>query len=262
MPPKPLSRLRQLFKRDASMRPKAPSSAMTATGVRERSTATKVGYLSEIDIFQDLTEQEIDALGQVTTMITCEAGRVFYVPGQTGEALFLLKKGRVQLYRLSLEGRKLIITILGPGTFFGEMALLGQGMHDALAEAVEDSTICVMSHHDVEQLLLQKPLVALRLLNALGNRLTEAETRLEEMAFQGCTARVASLLLRLAREGVVEGLTHQDLADILGIYRETATHTLDGLKAAGLIEIGRRNISVLDPDGLRQIAQETPSASA
>lgn len=99
-------------------------------------------------------------------MQTCRAGRVFYTPGETGEALFILKKGRVQLYRMSPEGRKLVIARLEPICFFGEMSCVGQGMYNTFAEATEDSLICTMSRHDVERLLLSKPQVAVRILEA------------------------------------------------------------------------------------------------
>ena len=65
----------------------------------------KLECLSAIEIFQDLTEQEVQEIDQATKMSTCEPGRVFYTPEETGEVLFLLKKGRVQLYRLSPVGK-------------------------------------------------------------------------------------------------------------------------------------------------------------
>ena len=223
-----------------------------------RVVAEKIGYLSQVDIFKDLSKDEMEWLERVTLMITTEKGKIIYTPGETVEVLFLLKKGRVQIYRLSLEGKKLVIAVLGPGTFFGEMSLVGQGMYDAFAEAVEDSTICAMSRSDVEGLLTTKPTVALRLLQVIGQRLNDAERALEELAFKNVAARLSSLLLRLAddqEEPIVSGLTHQDLADMTGTFRETATQTLNELKAAGLIDIGRMKITILDLEGLRQVAQ-------
>ena len=220
-------------------------------------TSDKVGYLQMVDVFQDLTEAEIEEIERAMTLTSCRRGKILYMPEDTSEVLFLLKKGRVQLYRISPDGKKLVIATVGPGSFFGEMALIGQGMHNSFAEAVEECVLCVMSRDDVENLLITKPRVALRIFEALGRRLREAEVRLEEIAFKGIPARLASLLLQLADEqgrDTVEGLTHQDLGEQIGTYRETTTQTLNTFKAEGLVEIGRKRITILDREGLEQIA--------
>ena len=220
--------------------------------------AEKMRYLSEINVFQDLTAREMEDLNRITTMSTVSKGRVFYRPEEPGEVLFILKEGRVQLYRISPEGKKLVITTLGPHSLFGEMAMLGTQMHNTFAEAVEDCLICVMSRSDLERLILNKPQVALRILEVTGRRLREVEERLENMAFKGIPARLASLLLRLAEEQnsqEITGLTHQDLAESVGTYRETATQVLNDLKSQGFIDIGRKRITILDEDKLIEVAE-------
>ena len=126
------------------------------------------------------------------------------------------------------------------------------------AEAIEECVLYVMSREDVERLLVTKPKVALRIFAALGNRLRETEARLEEIAFKGIPARLASLLLQLSAErdsDTVTGMTHQDLGEQIGTYRETTTQTLNAFKAEGLIDIGRKRIVILDREGLQRIAQ-------
>lgn len=219
----------------------------------------KLQALSKIEVFQDLTEDEVAEIDRQTTMTTCEPGRVFYAPEETGEVLFLLKKGRVQLYRLSPEGKKLVVAVLEPGSFFGEMSLVGQGMHNTFAEAIDDCLICVMSRLDVERMLTSKPKVAIRFMEAMAQRLQTAEAQLEDLAFKSIPTRLAALLLRLARREDggqrVDGFTHQELAEMLGTYRETATQTLNDFKERGWIEIGRKRIELLDPEGLAEQAQ-------
>jgi len=221
-------------------------------------SADKLRYLSELAVFQDLSPREMEELNRITTMSTVPRGRVFYRPEEPGEVLFILKEGKVQLYRISPEGKKLVITTLGPHTLFGEMALLGAKMHNTFAEALEDCLICVMSRNDLERLILSKPQVALRILEVTGRRLRDAEERLENMAFKGIPARLASMLLRLAQEqgsNDITGLTHQDLAESVGTYRETATQVLNDLKAAGYIDIGRKRIALLDIAALTAVAE-------
>ena len=220
--------------------------------------SSKIGYLKMVDIFQDLTEAEIEEIDRATTMSSCRRGKIFYMPEDTSEVLFLLKEGQVQLYRISPDGKKLVMGTIGPGTIFGEMALIGQGMHNTFAEATEDCVLCVMSREDVERLLVTKPKVALRIFEELGSRLKETEARVEEIAFKGIPARLASLLLHLADErgsDTITGMTHQDLGEQIGTYRETTTQTLNTFKTDGLIDIGRKRITILDREGLQHIAE-------
>ena len=215
----------------------------------------KIGYLSMMDLFRDFTQEEMQEIDRATRMQTCIAGRVFYSPEETGEVLFILKKGAVQIYRMSPEGRKLVIAHLLPFSFFGEMSCIGQGMYDTFAETTEDSQILTMNCADLERMLFSKPLVARRILEAFGRRVLEAERQLEDIAFKGMAARVAALLLREAGDGdEVVGLSHQDIAERLGVYRETATNALNELKAARVIRIARRRITILDRERLRQIS--------
>jgi CRP-like cAMP-binding protein len=220
---------------------------------------TKLSYLSNIEIFQDLSQGELEQMDRQITMSSCEPGRIFYMPEETGEVLFLLKKGRVQLYRISANGKKLVVSTLGPGAIFGEMSLVGQGMHNTFAEAVDDCLLCVMSRPDVERLMRDKPQVAFRFVEALGERMVALESRLEEIAFKSIPARLASLLLRLAEEqagsDIVSGYTHQDLGEMLGTYRETITQTLNDFKANGLVDISRKRVEIIDYEGLETLAE-------
>ena len=219
---------------------------------------TKLTYLSNIDLFQDLSPHELEEMDRQITMSSCEPGRIFYMPEDSGEVLFLLKKGKVQLYRISPSGKKLVVETLGPGTLFGEMSLVGQGMHNTFAEAIEECLLCVMSRRDVERLMREKPMVAFRFVEALGERLSSVESKLEEIAFKSIPARLASLLVRLADQGegtIVTGYTHQDLGEMLGTYRETVTQTLNDFKADGLVEISRKRIQILDREGLELLAE-------
>jgi CRP-like cAMP-binding protein len=218
----------------------------------------KQSLFTAIDVFRDLSERDLAEIMRVTTVTQVPRGRVFYQPEEIGEVLFLLEQGRVQLYRISAEGKRLVIATLLPPAVFGEMALLGQQMHNTFAEAEEDCVILVMGRGDLERLILARPAVGLRLLEATGRRLRDAQVRLEDMAFKGIPARLASLVLRLAAEqgtADVQGFTHQDLAEMIGTYRETATQVLNDLKSRGLIRIGRKRITILDPARLQALAQ-------
>ena len=218
----------------------------------------KLNYLSTIQVFRDLNPDELAEMDRQITMSTCQPGRIFYMPEESGEVLFLLKKGKVQIYRLAPNGKKLVVATLGPGAIFGEMSLVGQGMHNAFAEAIDECVLCVMSRADVERLMREKPDVAYRFFEIMGDRVSQLEARLENIAFKSIPSRLADLMLRLSAEqggNEIKGYTHQDFSEMLGTYRETITQTLNDLKAQGLIDIGRKRIVILSRPRLEILAK-------
>jgi CRP/FNR family transcriptional regulator, cyclic AMP receptor protein len=218
----------------------------------------KTDYLNQVDALQDLSDIEIEQVSDQTHMVDHRQGHIFYMPDDPGDVLFILKKGRIQLYRMSPDGRKLIFVILHPGAIFGNMALVGQHLHQTYAQAVDDCTICVWNREQVEEMFIEKPQIAFRFLEAVGNRLSQVEERLADVTFQPIATRLATLLIRLDREddssGKLKGYTHQYLADMLGTYRETTTQVLNQFKAQSLIQTGRKTIEILDIKGLEEIA--------
>src|SRR4030042_1349812 len=149
-----------------STRPLQPA---TSRGAKPPLTA-KAGYLSATDVFRDLSPREIDEIDRMTAMSTCQRGKVFYTPGETGEVLFIRKRGKVNLYRINPDGKKLVTATIEAGTVFGEMSIIAQGMHDTFAEAAEECTLCVMSRSDIEHLILTKPQVGLRFMELMAGR--------------------------------------------------------------------------------------------
>jgi CRP-like cAMP-binding protein len=217
---------------------------------------SKIGYLSSNELFRGLNDEEMAELDRMTTMTTCKSGRVFYTPGESGEVLFVLKRGAVQLYRIAPDGKRLVIGTLREGAVFGEMGLVGQGMYDTFAEAQQDCTLCVMSRSDVEMLIASKPAFAIALLETIGRRLNDVEATLERLAFRSVAARIAALLLALRDEqDEIRGITHQDLADRIGAYRETATRALNDFRTAGIVATSREHIRILDAGRLEEIAE-------
>src|SRR5688572_28044125 len=195
--------------------------------IEGENTGLKLTYLKGIELFQDFTPEQLEPFHHTIRMATCQAGHVFYRPGETGEAMFLLKEGAAQLYRLSADGRKFVFADVPPSSIFGEMACVGQAMYECFAEATADSVICTLTRADVQRLIVAYPQFALRLIETMGRRMVEAERQLEELAFKTVVPRLAAFLHREARDGIVDGWTHQEIAERLGIHRETVTYALN-----------------------------------
>ncbi|WP_313896040.1 Crp/Fnr family transcriptional regulator [Streptomyces sp. YIM 98790] len=221
--------------------------------------------MSEVDIFRDLDETEMAAISEAAPMKTYAAGELLHTPHQPVETLFILKRGRIRIFRVSADGRALTCAIITPGTIFGEMILLGQRMYDNFAEALEEVTVCVMSRADVQRFLL----AAARITAILGRRLADLEQRLSDSVFKTVPQRIATTLTTLTAErsgtrtaaALRPGarhpqvaLTHEQLAALAGTSRETTTKVLHDYADRGLLKLARGRITILDPDRLRDQA--------
>ena len=234
------------------MREKQSSNAKTVSARREE------GFLNHHDIFGQLHATELSALERITMLTPCPPGRILYRPGDAGTSLFLLNTGSVQLYHLSTDGRKLITATLSSGDCFGVLPFSGQSMQTSFAEAVESSQVGVIAGQDIEHLLAQRPALALAFLKLLGRRLGQCEAQLVATTFKSTSARLATLLLQLAEQqndsSVVEGLSHEELAERLGVYRETVSTALRELREAGVITLGRKHITISQRTRLEELA--------
>ena len=227
-------------------------------------------YLREIELFQDLSPEELKVMETMMPVKKVEARNVFYYPTQPAEVLFLVKKGRVNLYHLSAEGTPFTTATVEEGTFFGEMVLLGQSLYGSYAEAVTPCLLCIMSREDVKMALLNDLRISSRLVEMLGRRLIETEQRLADYALKSVAARVATLLLQLARapqsrqqrQGLFTAktveitCTHEELAQGVGAYRETVTKILNAWRIEEIVELHRGRIVLLNMKHLHKTSAD------
>ncbi|WP_448006776.1 Crp/Fnr family transcriptional regulator [Agromyces bauzanensis] len=219
--------------------------------------------LSEVDLFADLSAAEIAAFDRMAPARSFRNGELIFSQSQPVSALFILKAGRVRIFRVTEDGKALTMAILEPGAVFGEMLLVGQRMYDNYAEAIEDTSICQLSVQEVERYLLSDPRIAIRISRLLGEQVARLEERLTDLALRPLQARVASTLVRLAgaqrtpRLGnPTIRLTHDQLAGLLGATRESTSKTMADLASRGLIRQARGRIVLLDLDGLGVLSKQ------
>src|SRR5919112_381532 len=158
--------------------------------------------LSKVDLFESLSKEEIRVLIRQNSEVRLEEGETFYAPWQKDGKLFVLKKGRMRLYRT--EGaREFTLEVVDAGTVFGEMAFTPYRLRESFARVMEPSIIFVMERPAVERLIEEKPQVGIRMISLLSERLHYYETRMQDITLKGVPARLASLILFLIEsEGV------------------------------------------------------------
>lgn len=206
-------------------------------------------------IFGRLVQQNKE-ISKSVTVRSYRAGETICEAEEMGRSLFLVASGRVQLYRTTREGRRFAIATLGPGSMFGEASLLGGEGPNTYAVALEPCTIWVMPRQKALEISSTDAMFGFGLMQAMGLRVMEAENRLEQVAYSTISSRLAALLLELAAtnpQGIVQA-THQELADMLGTWRETVSKTLQDFRRRGWISSGRRQLILLDKESLRMEA--------
>lgn len=218
------------------------------------SLANKVGYLKLSDLIGQ-SSRAVEAAIEKMPKRNFKAGETVYPSSsQKAPVACLVRSGRVNIVRTASTGRDFDVKSVEAGTIFGDMPLLGQSMLGARAVAAEPSKVTFISAADFEKLATASPSVAINLARQIGPRLVDAERRHEQSAFQPVTSRVASLLLKLSGGSKqVSGYTHQEMADMLGVYRETVTNGIAELKQDQLIKVGRKRITLLDVGALRKM---------
>jgi CRP/FNR family transcriptional regulator, cyclic AMP receptor protein len=225
----------------------------------------QAGYtIAGDDIFRDLTAEQRAQIERQISYTTYQAGHLFYAPGDYGDRLLILRRGRVRIYKLSPEGRALTVLVLQPIAIFGEMMLVDEWVQDSFAEAMTECVVGALGREDLRRVLSSYPAVALRFMEVMSQRLRALERKLADVAFKSVPQRLAAVLLNLAdlepeRTGhtgppAVVRYTHQQLAEMIGSYRETVTKAIGEFREAGLIRVEEDAIQLTDVARLQELA--------
>lgn len=230
----------------------------------QRSLSEKLGLLSELALFEGLSDADIQAIGHATMMTHCKRGQQILAPDDPPDRIHIIKKGRVRVYRLGADGKQLTLDIYEKGTILGDMSMLGQDrIPEAYAEALDDGVICTITPDELRKLIERSPLIGVNIIGHLSRRLQSAEQALEAMAYRRVDQRLARRLLDLAaRFGiaapggtVIEArLTQQELAEMVGTTRETLAHTLGDLRRDGLLDMDKHRVLIRDAERLAELA--------
>lgn len=201
----------------------------------------------------------IEELAKLCSVRDYEKGEFIYLLGDPSDSVYLIKQGHVKLFLTSETGRKLTLSLLGQEELFGEEALAGEESRGLTAEALEDSSICVMEKGEFLNLISGKPQLSLKMMEFWGQRLRQIQDKLEDLLFKNTEARLSCILLELTEEyGKRKGegieidfrITHQELADLVGSARESVTTVLNRFEREGILTKSRYSITIKDIDKL------------
>ena len=222
-----------------------------------------VRFLRQVTLFSGLPPAGVARAAAAARERVYRKGSSIFFEGDPGEAMFIIKEGAVKIYKLSPDGKEKTLAIISRGDCFGEMSLLDGLPRSAAAQALEDSRLLMLPREDFLELVASDPGVALKIIQVLAARLRAADQQIEYLAFGDARGRVASTLLDLGRKHAMPGpngytidirLTHQELANLSGVTRETASRILSEFEEDGLIRIQEKSIVILSEEGLRSVA--------
>ncbi|KOP84109.1 Crp/Fnr family transcriptional regulator [Cytobacillus solani] len=234
----------------------------------------KIKYLSRINLFQDLDMKELQQMESIAPILVTKKGTLITAPNKSQKRLYLIKCGKVRMYTITNNGKELTIDVLGVGHIFGEISLFAPGSHLIYAKAIEDSVICSIDKVQFEQIIIEKPDIALKIIKILSTRLKEMEEMLELMAYGSVRNKLLFLLNRLTEkfgeplnehagvgpEWIQLGVkvTHQELASMMGSIRETVTELLNELTSEGVVNrTSTRGFFIIHRQRLKETIEST-----
>jgi CRP/FNR family transcriptional regulator len=212
----------------------------------------KVWYLRQNRLFDEAAPGSIESAQHLfTTCLVPDRTRVFDL-GDSTRVVFLVKRGKVRISRLTADGKEVTVAVLGAGDLFGEETLFGDAPRTTIATCLEETLLCTAKADDLFALLARNPALAMNVAKVLSGRLGEATATLEDVAYARIPDRLMHLFLRLSVEHGVPTergmrvdvrLTHAEIASLIGSTRETVSLELTSLVKAGrLIQEGRRYV--------------------
>src|SRR4030095_5592402 len=156
--------------------------------------------LRSVPIFSELSEADIASLGRLTMRRPCPKDTVVFFENEEGDSFFIIVGGRIKVTILGDDGREVILSVLGRGDFFGEMALLDNEPRSATAIVVEDTELLSLHRNDFQSVLTDNRSIMLALIKILTARLRRANHQISTLALLDVYGRVARVIVSTHRD--------------------------------------------------------------
>ncbi len=213
-------------------------------------------FLRSVPYFSALGPEEIKRIAKETLEHSFAKGEILFLEGEPCRGLYVVKSGRVRIFKSSPEGREQVLLIARQGDSFNDVPVFDGSPNPASASALEPSIVYVIPKESLLSLVADCP-SALAIIKLFAARLRHLTTVVEDLSFRSVVSRLAKMLLDLA---AVEGgpspmprLTQDEMATIVGSVRDVIGRALKALERTGAIKIEGQRILVIDPEKLRGI---------
>jgi len=206
------------------------------------STTVSTTVLKSLPMFAGFSAEQMRSLAAMVTRRSAPRGSAIMHEGDAVDSLYIVISGRLKVMMGEADGKETILSILGPGEFFGEMGLIDDNPRSASVVAIEPCELLAVAKGAFRKCLVENAELAMAVMRVLVRRLREADRKIGSLAMLDVYGRVARLLLDMSENvngerTVTKRLTKQDIARMIGASREMVSKVMKDLQTSGYIEV-------------------------
>lgn len=216
--------------------------------------------LRKSHIFRDFDDTELEKIVSIASIRKFKKNSMIFYERDQANNFYIIKSGRVKIFRPATDGREFILGIFSSGALFGDVPVFDGGSYPATAQSIDDCEVYAISKEGFESFIIKNPLTSIKIIKTLSRRLRNALNQVSDLAMKNVSQRLAGMLVKFAeQEGIVDDsgiylecdLTRQELAELIGVSRETFTRELGKFAKAGILRCEKRNILITNIDKLK-----------
>ena len=218
--------------------------------------------LRKVPLFKNLSNDVLKDIASVTKERIYKKGNIIISEGNKSNDIYIVKEGKVKIYKTSSTGKNVILDIKGSGSLLAGTTLFSNSLNPATIMTIEDSLVYTLKNSDLENLIRNNSDLALDFIKILSNELHSSQEKIKNIALNDTYVRVAKLLLTLSSKHGVDSndntlkldlnLTREELASLVGTSRETISRALSQFSKENIIDIKGREIIICNKDKLEE----------
>jgi CRP/FNR family cyclic AMP-dependent transcriptional regulator len=214
-------------------------------------TSVSTAVLKSVPLFVSFPDDQLRMLVTVVTRRSAPRASLIMAAGDPTDSLYIVISGRLKVMMGDAEGKEVILSIIGPGEFFGEMGLIDDSPRSASVVAIEPCELLSLSRRDFKKCMAENFEMTITVMKGLVRRLREADRKIGSLALLDVYGRVARLLLDMSEDVngqkmVTKRLPKQDIAKMIGASREMVSRVMKDLQLGGYIEVRGSTIVLRD----------------
>jgi CRP/FNR family transcriptional regulator len=208
------------------------------------------GCLKDFWIFHELNKKEIEALSTAAMRRKAPKGHHLFSQGDEANEMFLIKWGRVRLFKLMVDGTEITLDIRKAGDILGENVFSEEIQYPVNAACMEDTFTCGFNTAQFESLVTAYPNIGLRIIRNLSARIRWLTSQVGSMSVSNIEERLYRVMQNIAKEHGAETpmgleipflMTHEELGFLIGAHRVSVTRALSALKRSGKLMVAGKN---------------------
>jgi len=223
-------------------------------------------FLKSTGYLKSFSKDSLDKISRISRIEFYKKNSVIFTEIEKGTFIYIVKKGRVKILKISPSGREFIIKIMEEGDVFAESLLFEKRNYPATAETIEDTFLISIQKDKLEELIKLNNDVAVDFVKAMSRRLAFLSKKMENLTLGNSVGKVIFLILDLSNSSgvktdekftIILDVRRQDLANMINISRENFERILSYLAKLSLISVEKNKIVVKDAEGLKRLMYQS-----